>query len=214
MAYDYGEGLAGGLAGAASGAGIGSLFGPVGTGIGAAGGFITGLFSGKKKKPKKQSTFDKRQEELYKNYVNAIQGQGPLSDIYNYNPDMANQTFDQTIGRYANRNFQENIVPTITGQYRGGNIMNSSYSADALSRAGRDVQEGLDAQRSQYLYNQEQSARQAKQNSINNVLGMQTFAYEKQKPGVLDQVLGSVAPAAGEWFADYLRKNAGTSGTA
>ena len=129
--------------------------------------------------------------------------------MYNFDAEGYNDVFDKTIGRQANRNFQENVIPGITGQFRSNNLMNSSYAGESLARAGRDVQENLDALRSQNVFAGQQQANQNKQNAINSVLGTQTFAYDKpgaQSPGVIDQILGSVGPAAGEWFADYLKK--------
>jgi len=201
----------GAAGGAISGASIGSTFGPIGTGVGAVAGGLLGLFGSKKKKkkPKKVGSLDPQQQALYNDYVKSLTGKdGPMSDMYQFNPEAANEVFNQNVARPAYRQFNENIVPKITGQYRGGNIMNSSYSGEALSRAGRDVQEGLDAKRAETLYNGQQATFDRRQNGINNVLNMQTFAYQKpqaQTPGVIDQVLNTVGPAAGEWFADYLK---------
>ena len=211
--YDAGSAISG----AASGASVGSIFGPVGTGIGAIAGGALGLFGSKKKKKKNKvtSTLDPQQQELYKDYIGSLNGQGPYSDLYNFDAEGYNNVFDQTVGRPAYRNFQENIVPGITGQYRSNNLMNSTYSGEALSRAGRDVQENLDAQRSANVFQGQQQAKSSKQNAINNILNMQTFATNKpapKTPSTIDQILGSVAPQAGEWFADYL-KGSGSAGT-
>lgn len=211
---DWGAGAGGAASGAISGASIGSIIPGVGTAIGAGvGGIIggiSGLFGGKKKKkPKKRSTLDPQQQALYNDYIASIRGEGPMKDMYNFDAEGYNDVFDKTIGRQANRNFQENVIPGITGQFRSNNLMNSSYAGESLARAGRDVQENLDALRSQNVFAGQQQAQQNKQNAINSVLGTQTFAYDKpgaQSPGVIDQILGSVGPAAGEWFADYLKK--------
>jgi len=205
--YDVGSGLSG----AASGAATGSIFGPIGTGVGAVVGGIAGLFGSKKKKkkPKRMSTLDPQQQALYNDYVGSIRGEGPFSDLYNYDAEGANANFDQNVSRPAYRNFQENIIPGITGQFRGNNIQNSSYTGEALGRAGRNVQEGLDAQRSNMIFNGQQNAQQNKQNAIQNVMGTQTFAYSKpgaQSPSTIDQILGSLGTNSGQWLADYLKK--------
>lgn len=199
--------------GAATGAYVGSTFGPVGTAVGGIVGGAFGLFGKKKKKKKakKVSTLDPTQEKLYGDYSSSLYGEGPFSDLYNYDAEAANQNFDQMYSRPAYRKFQENIVPTITGQYRGGNIMNSTYSAEALSRAGRDVQENLNAQRANMVYQGTQEANQRKYDAINKILGMQTFAYQKPQegaPSTIDQILGSVGKDAGSWIADYVKTNA------
>lgn len=198
--------------GAISGASIGSSFGPVGTIAGGLIGGVAGLFGSKKKKKKQKtvSTLDPQQQGLYDDYIKSIRGQGPFSDLYNYDAEGANNNFDMNVARPAYRNYQENIVPAITGQYRQGNIMNSSYSAEALGRKGRDVQENLDGLRSNTQFQGQQQSQSNKQNAINSILGNQTFAYEKPEasnPSSVDQILNSIAPHAGEWFGDYLRQN-------
>lgn len=204
--YDVGTGLAGGLSGAATG----SAFGPVGTVVGGVVGLASGLFGKKKKKkPKTTSTLDPQQQQLHQDYISSIRGEGPLSNLFNYDTQAANQNFDANVARPAYRNFQENIVPTITGQFRGNNLQNSSYAGDALAKQGRNVQENLDALRSNTIFQGQQQANQNKVSSINSVLGNQTFATNKpgpQNPSVIDQVLNSVAPKAAEWFSDYLSK--------
>lgn len=210
---DWSAGAGGAASGAVTGASIGSVIPGVGTGIGAAvGGLIggvNGLFGGKKKKkPKRTSTLDPQQQALYNDYIASIRGEGPMKDLYNFDAQGYNNVFDQTVAKPAYRNFNENIVPGITGQYRSNNLMNSSYSADALGRAGRDVQENLDSQRSANIFSGQQQANQNKQNAIGGLLGTQTFAYNKpqaQTPNIIDQILGTAGPAAGEWFADYLK---------
>lgn len=204
--------------GAMSGAAMGSSFGPIGTGVGAVVGGLTGLFGSKKKKkkPKQISTLDPKQQALYNDYVSSIRGEGPFNDLYQYDTEGANQNFDQNVSRPAYRNFQENIIPGITGQFRSNNLQNSSYTGEALSRAGRNVQENLDAQRSNMIFGGQENAKQNKQNSMNNILNMQTFAYDRpgaQNPGTIDQILGKLGPQAGEWFADYISKKSPTSGT-
>jgi len=216
---NYGAGFSGAASGAATGASIGSVIPGVGTaigtGIGAIAGGISGLFGSKKKKKKKVSTLDPQQQALYQDYVDSIRGTGPMSDLYNFDAEGANKNFDQNFSRPAYRNFEENVIPSITGQFRSGNVQNSSYMGEALGRAGRGVQEGLDAQRSSMMFQGQGQANQNKQNSIQNILGTQTFAYQKpgaQKPGAIDEILGSLGVSSGEWLADYLKK--GNSGSA
>lgn len=205
------------VSGAMSGASIGSTFGPWGAAAGGVIGGIAGLFGSKKKRKKAKSisTLDPQQQALYNDYISSLRGEGPFAGMYDFDAEGYNKVFDQTVGRPAYRNFQENIIPGITGQFRGSNIMNSSYTGEALSRAGRDVQENLDAQRSANIFAGQQQANQNKMAGIQNVLGMQTFAMQKPKqgaPSTIDQILGTLAPKAGEWFADYL-KGFGSGGT-
>lgn len=214
--YNLGNAASGAMAGGQ----IGSTFGPYGTAIGAGIGGLAGLFGSKKKKrkPKQISTLDPQQQQLYNQYVGGLSGQGQFADLYKYDAQGANENFDANVSRPAYRNFQENIIPSITGQFRQGNLQNSTYAGEALSRAGRNVQEGLDAQRSNMQFLGQQNANQNRLGSIRDVLGMQTFAQQRPQegnPSTFDQILGKVAPNAGDWFANFLSKKAGEyAGTA
>ncbi len=203
-----------GISGAASGAAMGSFLGPVGTAGGAILGGVMGLFGGKKKKkkPKQISTLDPNQQALYKDHMDGLRGQGQFADLYKYDAEGANANFDQNVSRPAYRNFQENIIPGITGQFRSQNLMNSSYTGEALGRAGRNVQENLDAQRSNMIFNGQQNANNNRMNGVQNALNMQTMAYQKpgpQNPSTLDQILGSLGEHSGQYLADYFSKGSG-----
>jgi hypothetical protein len=203
--------------GAMSGAGIGSTFGPVGTAVGAIGGGILGLFGGgqKKQKPKKISTLDESQQRIYDQLVQALGGQGEFAGLYNYDEAGANEAFDKNVARPGYRKFEENIIPGITGQFRGKNLMNSSYTGEALGRAGRDVQENLDALRSQMHYNEGKEARQNKMQGIRDVLGTKTFDYlmpQEGGGGGIDGLLSALAPIGGDWFKDFLKSKSGGGG--
>lgn len=197
MALDFTGGATGAISGASTGASIG---GPWGAAIGGAVGGVAGLFGGpKKKKRKKLSTLDKRQQQLNDQQHDSILGKGPLADLYNYDPEQANAVFDKTRANPAYRGFKENIIPSITGQFRSQGLMQSSYAGDALSKAGRDVQESLDAQRAQYLYGEQENARSAKRNAVENLQNRQTFAYDTAAPSGgggfdISKVLGSITP--------------------
>lgn len=193
----------GAAGGALSGAAAGSSFGPWGAAAGGVIGGISGLFGGKKKKRKRISTLDPQQQSLYDDYVQSIRGDGPLGGLYDYDAEGSNRNFDKNVARPAYRGFEENIIPQITGQFRGNNIGNSSYTGEALGRAGRNVQENLDALRSNTQFQGQQNAQQNKQGAIQNILGMHTFDWQEPGESSLDKILGSVGPAAGKYAADY-----------
>jgi hypothetical protein len=212
---DWGGAVSGGASGAASGAAIGSVVPVIGTGLGAAAGGVVGFFSGlfgkkKKSKPKKYSTLDPQQQALYNDYVASLRGEGPNADMFNYNPGKANENFEQNVARPAYRNYNENVVPQITGQFRSGGIGNSSYTGEALSRHGRDIQESLNAARTNMHYQNEQQAYQRRINATNQVLNTQTFAYSppgEKTPSGIDQTLNGLAKVGGDWLADYIKTN-------
>jgi hypothetical protein len=206
----------GAASGAASGALAGSAFGPWGAAAGGVIGGVAGLFGNKKKK--KLSSFDKRQKKLNEQQHNAILGEGPLADLYNYNPEAANDVFNKNTARPAQRNFAETTVPTITGAFRSNGLQNSSYVGDALSKAGRDVQENLDALRAQYLYGEQNNAREAKRTAVENLQNRSTFAYN-QAAGTggggfdINKILGSITPEMTDKLRDYFKKNPAAAGS-
>jgi hypothetical protein len=198
---DFGAGLSGGASGALAGSSLGGVPGAI---IGGAIGGLGGLFGGKKKK--KRSTFDKQQKKLYGLEHQGILGQGPLADLYNYSPEKANQVFSQNYAQPAYQEFEENVVPTITGQFRKQGLMNSSYAGDAISKLARDVQKNLDAKRTQYLFDQENNAQNARRSAINNIQGRSTFAYDKAPAGgfnmsdITSQITPELIEKAKTWF--------------
>jgi hypothetical protein len=215
MALDWGSGASG----AASGAAMGSAVMPGwGTAAGAVAGGVMGLFGGggrkKKKKAKLISTLDPTQQGIYQQYADALNGKGQFADLYNWDSQGANKNFDANVSRPAYRNFNENIIPGITGQFRQGNVQNSSYTGEALGRAGRNVQESLDAQRSNMQFQGQQSANQNKMSGMNNILNMQTQAYTQpgaREPNSVDQILNSVSGVGGQYVADYFKYKPATA---
>lgn len=197
------------FSGAGTGAALGSTAGPWGTVVGGAAGFFTGLFGGGKKKkgkPKKYSTLDPRQEKLYAQQEAALNGEGEFADLYNFDPEAANANFEANVARPAYRQFNEEVIPGITGQFRGNNLQNSTYAGEGLARAGRDVQEGLNTARSNVIYQGTQEAKKNKMSAIENMLNRSTFAYDtggEQEPSTIDQILDSLGPATGKWVENY-----------
>lgn len=199
---------AAGAQGALSGASIGSMVSPgLGTGIGAVAGGLLGFFSPKKKK-KKLSTFDKTQQEVFGNYAQGLQGKGAFADLFGFDQQGATNAFNQNVAQPAYENFNQNIVPSITGAFRGGNLQNSSYLGGALSKAGTDVQKDLNAQLSNMIYNGNQASLDRRLNAINSIINTQTHAYEQPSASPLDQILGAFSEGtgkfAGEQFSRWL----------
>lgn len=193
---------------AVSGAAAGTAIAPgIGTAIGAGVGALGGLFGGGRKNKKKRSTFDKRQQKLNKQQYKGILGQGPLAELYNYDAAGANNVFNKNIADPAYQQYQENVVPAITGAFRSNGLMQSSYAGDALSRAGRDVQRGLDAERAKYLYGEQSAARTSKQNAIENYQNRTNVDYDTSAPSMgIDSILKSISPEAVKQISGYFSK--------
>jgi hypothetical protein len=218
MKPNWGESASGAVQGGVQGAAAG---GPVGGVVGAVTGFAKGVFSKKKKKkkPKKVSTLDEKQQKLNDEQYAALKGEGPLADLYNYDPEAANKVFDENIARYAYRDLKEKGIPGVTGQFRSNGLMQSSYAGDAISKLVRDVQESLDAKRSDYLYNEQKAARKSKQDAVENLQNRQTFAYQQPQagggggsniPGMdwVNSISSSDVKGASDWIEDAIVKYA------
>ena len=156
------------------------------------------------KKAKKRSTMDKNQKKLWKDYNAGINGEGPLADLYKFDPQKATQNFQQNVARPAYENYQENVVPTITGAFRSKGLGNSSYAAQALERGGRMTQNDLNAKMTDYLFNQENSVNDRRANAVNNALGMTTFDYQKPNEDPFSGFLRGASGAAGKYTANQL----------
>lgn len=208
---DFTGGATGALGGASTGFSIG---GPAGAAVGGLVGGLSGLF-GKKKKRKKVSSLDKRQQRLNEQQHQALLGEGPLADLYNYDPEAANAVFDKNIANKAYRDLNERAIPGVTGQFRNQGLMQSSYAGDAVAKLARDVQESLDAQRTQYLYGEQQDARGAKRNAVENLQNRQTFAYDTADRGGggfdINKILDSFSPEMIDQARDYFSKKPATA---
>jgi len=156
-----------------------------------------GLFS-----PSKISSLDPEQQKIYQQLATALQGgESSFSDLFGFDPEKMRELYTQQYAEPAYQQFQEEVVPGITGQFRGQNLQNSSYLGGALGKAGTDVQKNLNANLSNMLYQGEQSALNRKQQGLNQILNMQTFAYQ-QSP--LMQLLKSLAGGAGKAVGSFL----------
>lgn len=208
-----------GATGAISGASTGAMFGPWGALAGGLAGGAAGLFGGgrkKKKRAKPMSTLDPNQQVVNQNQFQSFTGQGPYADLYDYNPQGANDVFEQTIANPAYRNLQEKAIPGITGAFRNQGLMNSSYAGDALARLTRDVQESLNAQRAKYLYDRESEARNAKRNAIENFQNRETVNYDTGNYSGgsgfdINKILGSVSPEMLNGLAGLFNSGSGGS---
>lgn len=198
--------LGGAFGGAGTGATLGASFGgPLGGVLGGLGGALFGGFGSSKRKPKNVSTLDPKQRSLLDAYIQAIQGGGgPLADIFSTDPQSVFENFNRNYAKPAYQNFQENIIPSITGQFRGNNLQNSSYLGQALSQAGTRVQNNLDDQLANILFQSQQEGNNRRFQGLNNVTNMQTFNQVAPQNSIFDSLLGSLASGAGDILAGYL----------
>lgn len=197
----FGNGIGGATAGALYGSGIG---GPIGGLIGGGVGLLGGLFGSRKSKPSTLSTLDPKQRQLLDKYIQALEGGGgPLGDLFGQqDPAQLRSLFENSYAKPAYQNFSRNIAPTIMGQFRSKGLGDSSYAAGALADAGTNVQQGLDSQLANLLYNAQQSQLDRRGRGVSDVLGMGTFDYKQRQPDIFENLINSLAGGAGKLLAD------------
>jgi len=194
-------GLQGGLGGAGTGAAIGSMFGPIGTGVGAGVGALAGglggLFGGGKKGGVQQA---QRFNPAQQNALQLLLGQGSqgLQNPYAGFEDISN---------YANKQFQENIVPSLAERFTsmGNGALSSPAFASQLGQAGSGLAEALAALRAQY-------GQQNQQNALSLLaLGLspsfENF-YQGSQPGFGENLFSGAVQAAPSFYQSYLMSNA------
>lgn len=197
--FDFG----GAVGGAGSGAAIGAPFGAPGVAAGTVIGGLFGAFGRKKRKPKKISTLDDTQQGIYNDYAKGLNGQGKFADMFNFDEGAARDNWQQSYADPAYQNFNENVIPGITSQFRGAGLANSSYLGGALSKAGTDVQRNLDAHLSNMLYQGKNDSVNRRIDGINKLLNMQTFAYQQPQASAGDQAFGALLDAGGQAAGRY-----------
>jgi len=170
---------------------------------------VAGSFFGGK--GKKRSTLDKRQKKLYKDQIAGIYGRGPLANLYQFDPNATRQMFQDVYAKPAYQQFQEEVVPNITGSFRGKNLQNSSYLGQGLSKAGSDVQAGLDRNLAEMLYKGQQDALNRRANAIGGIQGMNTQALDVSG-SPMDEFLSQLGSAGSKYILENIFKTQGAGG--
>lgn len=157
-----------------------------------------------RKKPKQVSLQSKKQRRLQDDMYNSFYGRGNFNDLFaptDY--DALNQRFEESYARPAMRRFKEEIIPSITGQFRGGGIMESDVAANALARSGRDLEETLAAQRGDFLYRQSEADKDRRLRGIQGYINSNQVATSPGGYAPFDAVMSEIGSRFGNEAADY-----------
>lgn len=127
--------------------------------------------SGRNKETKMQKT----QRKLVDQLLQSLYGQGPMSDLYNFDQDIFNKSFVEP----AQAKFRNQIAPQIQQKFIAGGQQRSTGLQDTLTRAGVD----LDSEINKYMYQAQQDALNRKQGTINSILSMGAGAPAQQSTG-------------------------------
>ena len=95
-----------------------------------------------------------------------------------------NQQVGGPLAAFANRNFQQNTIPSITGQAGAAGVARSSGLTDALTQAGVDLNLGLSAQLAPFAFGAQQSGLQR---GFNAPQGIGGFAQLGAQQGAIPE---------------------------
>lgn len=195
---NWGDAFAGATGAGLTGAGIGSFFGPVGAavggGLGALGGGLASLLSGGGKEGGVQQAqnFTPEQQNILKMLLS--QGQQGLQNPY---------SGFEGIENYANKQFSQNVIPSIAERFTslGNNSISSPAFASQLGAAGSDLSGLLGLLRTQY-------GQQNQQNALGQLaLGLSPQFenyYMGRQPGAGEEIFKASSQAAPALYQSYL----------
>lgn len=159
----------------------------------------------KDRSPKKFSTRTKDQDIINQLISQAItSGEGPLAGLVNLDPAASAERYNQAVAQPLITQFNEEILPGITGQFRGSGLGNSTFAGQASARAGEGLERQLASGLAQYQGQQEQNI----MNNIMNLLGLrlnqQEFGFKEQTPNLFAQGAVGFAQGAGQGVGRYV----------
>lgn len=164
---------------------------PLGLGaLGAGGSAIRGS-----KKPKKVGLLSPGQQDIQSLIQAAIQGQGPLANITSNDPQQSAQRFSQAVAEPLITQFQEEILPSITGQFRGKGLGQSTFAGQAAARAGEGLERQLASGLSQFQSSQDQQAASNLMRLLGLSQGTKEFGFQQPQASPLDAILAQVTGA-------------------
>jgi hypothetical protein len=146
----------------------------VAAGIGAAGSAASGYLSGAGS-ARKETKMEKTKRKLVDQLIASLGGNGPFSDLYNFDENVFNKSFVEP----AQAKFRNQIAPQIQQQYIQYGQQRGTGLDDTLTRAGVD----LDAELNKFMYQAQQDAMNRKQNTIGGILNSGSGAQNTPSAG-------------------------------
>ena len=172
-------------------------------GFGALGGAAFNRLN-KTRKPKKVSLLDDRQENILELLNQAAQGQGPFAGLTQTDPEQTAGFFNEAVAQPLINQFNEEILPGITGQFRGKGLGQSTFAGQAAARAGEGLERTLASQLANQQFAQLNQGNQNLMSILNTILDKQTSGFQQPQLSPLDQMLGQLlnlgTQAAGKAF--------------
>lgn len=153
---------------------------------------------------KERNVLNKNQQMMEDYIMQALQGEGPLGQIGQYDPATSAQQFNDAVAQPLITQFQEEVMPGITGQFRGAGLGNSTFAGQASARAGEGLERQLASGLAQYQQADKQSALDRLLQLFSTGFGRQTKAFEQPTQSAFESAaykgLGEAAKGFGGSF--------------
>jgi len=161
----------------------------ISSGLGMAGSIGGGVLAGS---GNKESKMQKTQRHLVDKLLASLSGQGPYSDLFNYDESAFQKSFVEP----AKSMFQNQIAPQIQQQYIASGQQRGTGLDDTLTRAGVDMDQLLN----QYMMHYQEAAKQRGVGALGSILGVQGAPPQQSFGQNLGQATAGyfASPAFGE----------------
>ncbi len=140
------------------------------------GGYLAGRNSGQETKMERQK------RKLVDQLLSSLSGEGPYSDLYNFDEDVFNRSFKEP----ALATFRNQISPQIQQQFIASGQQRGTGLDDQLLRAGVDLDQLLNS----HMASMQEGAQNRKQNALSAILGVGAGGTQNMGSG---QALGQAA---------------------
>lgn len=162
--------------------------------IGAAGSIAGGLLGSM---GSKESRMQRTQRKLVDKLLSSLDGNGPFADLFTTDENAFQKSFVEP----AMSRFRNQIAPQIQQQFIAGGQQRGTGLDDTLTRAGVD----LDSLLNQYMFQQQEAAKQRASSAIGNVFGVQGAPAQNTFGQSLGQATAGyfASPAFSEVIKDF-----------
>lgn len=161
---------------------------------------------GKKDKVKKFDTMTGGQMDVLNQLLAGLQGQGgAFGGMFGeFDPNQTANMWEQGVAAPAMRNFQQRVIPSIMQSFADQG--SSSGLGNSLATAGRDMEENLNSQLAQYMWQAQMQHQQNRMAGLGLGLGTKAFQPYTQQgyAGAIPGFMQGVGQGAGQAFGNAI----------
>lgn len=136
---------------------------------------LSEMLWGKKDKVKKFDVLNQGQTDMLNQLLQGLMGQGgQFGEMFGeFDPTQTTNMWEQGVAAPAMRNFQQRVIPSIMQSFADQGA--SSGLSNSLATAGRDMEENLNSQLAQYLWQAQMQHQQNRMQGLGLGLGTKQF---------------------------------------